>query len=163
SPVGSSASPPALTSSRPLCVKPRATIERFLGSDSGSRKASEKISALNGFPLEQTFAQEGREAADKSVAGSGAIHALHVKRCHVLHAFTTGKQRTIRTQSDNHSPDTAGKQLGRTVLGIIEIAYRHPGNRFCFTLVGNKVVEVRNRRDVNGLRWSRVQDAADAV
>src|SRR5208337_814217 len=79
------------------------------------------------------------------------------------HTLASGKQRAIRAQSDNHSPNAASQKLARTALSIVNIAYRHPGNRLSLALVGNKVIEVRDRIDVDRLRGSRVQDAADAV
>ena len=81
----------------------------------------------------------------------------------MLHAFTSGQKGTIRAQSDNHSPDAAGKKLSGTAPGIVEIAHWHARNRLRFTFIGNKVVEIGNRLDVDGLRWSRVQDAANSI
>src|SRR6266403_104848 len=124
----------ALASSTPLRVKPRPIIERFLRTHSRSRKPRVKIGALNGVLLRQPLAKKGSEAANKSVTGSGAIQALHLKRGHVLHALASGKQRAIRSQSNDHAPNPTGKQLARTAPGILEIAHRHAGNRLRLTL-----------------------------
>src|ERR1035441_7613139 len=141
----------ALASARTLRVKPRPVIKRFLGPHSSCRKAGVKVGALNRFLLRQTLAKEGGKAANKSVAGSGAVHALHAKRGHVLHAFFSGKQRAVRTQSDDHPPNATGKKLRRAAFGVVEIAHRHAGNRLCLALIGNKVVEIRDRDRKSGV------------
>src|SRR5260370_36169499 len=121
----------AFVSSTPLRVESRSVVERFLRPHSGSRKPRVKIGALNGLLLRQPLAKKASEAANKSVAGSGAIHALHAKSGHVLHALTSGKQRAIRTQRNDHPPHAAGKPLARAEPGIVEVPHEHARNCLC--------------------------------
>src|SRR5271165_6824854 len=88
-----------LASPTPLLIKSGPIIERFLGSYSCSGEAGVKVGTLNGLPFRQTLTQEGCETANKRVAGSGAVDAVHTERRHVLHAVIPAKQRSIRTQS----------------------------------------------------------------
>src|SRR5208337_193736 len=147
----------------PFGVVARPAIEGLLRSDAGCGEPGVEIRAAHCLPLRQAFAQEDGEASYKGIAGAGAVNAFHAECRHMLHAVPAGQQRTVHAERQNDSLHSAGQQFGCALFCIVQIPYRHPGNRLSLTLIGNKVVEPHQRAHVDRACGSGIHDAANAM
>src|SRR5271163_1894473 len=92
---------------RPLCIKTRPIIERFLRPDAGCRKSGIQISAAHCLLLRHSFRQEYRETPNESVARASTVDALHRKRRQVLAYFTAREHRSVGSQRDDDATNSA--------------------------------------------------------
>src|SRR4051794_3950566 len=93
----------------PLRIESRSVVKRFLRSDAGRREPGIKVGAPDGFPLRESFAEKGGEAADERIARACAVHTLHRERRHMLHPIAPREQRSVGAERNNHASDSAGQ------------------------------------------------------
>src|ERR1035441_2952430 len=113
---------------RPLGFETSAVIERLLRFYTGGRKAGVEIGGHHGFAFLESFCPYTTEPPTERIARARAVNALHEIGRNVLHAVSPREQRAIRSQSDQHAPNTAGQQFLRAALRIVHVAYRQTGN-----------------------------------
>ncbi len=78
-------------------------------------------------------------------------------------SIAAGKKRAIGSQGDDHASNAAGQQFRSALFCVFNIFHRGASNRFRFTLVGDEVVEIFQRIQVDRLRGRGVQNATDSV
>lgn len=132
-------------------------------ADAGRGKSSIQVRASHGLAFGDSFCEKHGKAPNESVTGSGAIDALYGKRCYVLTSIPTGQKRSICTQRDNHPANTTRQKFVGTFLRVFNSSDGNSRDRFRFTFIGHKIVESRERIEVDGLRRCRVHNASDPV
>src|SRR5215469_15290510 len=155
--------PEASRASVPLGIEASAVEKRFLSSHSGSGESGVEIRAADGVGLGKSLSQENGKAADESVTGTGAVNALHRVGGNAVDRVAAGKERSICTQGDDHTPDATGQQFLCAFLGVIDTLHRQAGDCLGFAFVRHEIVESfeRSHFDRLGRRW--IQNAADTV
>src|SRR5579864_2504149 len=151
------------SASSPFLVVGGAFAERLLRANARGRKSSVKIRASNRFSLRQAFGEEHGKAADKSIARSRAVNALHGERRDMLATFGAGEKRSVCSQRDNHAPNTFRQELLGTFFGVIYRLDAQSADRFRFMLVGDKVVETIERCHVDRLGRCRIHNASNSM
>ena len=107
-------------SGRPFGIEAGTIIKRFLRSDTRRRQSRVQIRTAHSFLLRHALAKEDREAADKGIARSAAVDALHRERSHVLSTFVAGQQGSIRPQRDDTRANPPADQFLGALLRVVE-------------------------------------------
>ena len=149
--------------STPLRIEACPIVERFLGSDAGGRQSRVEVGTTNRIFFRQTFTQKYGEAADEGITRSCAVNAVHRKGRNMFASVLTGNETSIGSECNDHSPDSPSYQFVRAFLGIVHCLHCSSCDRFGFTLIRDKIVEILERGHLDRLRRRGIQDATDAV
>src|SRR5205807_4164033 len=98
---------------RPVCIKPRAVIERFLRPDACCREPRIQIGAPHCLWFRYSLREEYSETPDERVACAGAVDTFYSKRSHVFAYSAARQERSVGSQSDDHPANPAGYELLR--------------------------------------------------
>src|ERR1700691_21527 len=140
----------------PFRIKARAIIEGFLSSNACGRKTSVEIGAPHCLSFWHSFPEEYGEAPDECVAGTGAVDTLYRKGRHVLAYPGAGEERSVGSKGNDDAANAAGHQFLRALLRVLDVPHSKAGDGFGLALVGNEVIEVRQRSHFDGLPGRRV-------
>ncbi len=139
-----------------------AIAERFLRADFGGGKSGVEIGASEGFFFLHALAEKDSEAADEGVAGAGGVEGVYFEGGNEFSAFGAGEKSTAFAEREDDALHSLAEEKIGALGGVFERMDRHAGDEFRFGLVGNEIVGAGELIEIDLLRGSGVDDAADA-